>query len=120
MADGRMLLTVPAGSVSGDTALTVTPITNNAFGGEGTAYRLGPAGLTFSGPVTLTFQASATDLQTAQIGAMGIAYQGAEGYWNLIPGATIDTIANTVSIDITSVLTTSSTSHRPGTFYAIL
>ncbi len=86
MLDGRLELTVPPGALSSDIILSAQPITNTAFGGLGTAYRLEPDGTTFAKPVTLMFKAGAEDLGKVSIEGMGMAFQDAEGYWNRLPG----------------------------------
>jgi hypothetical protein len=53
--DGILTIEVPAGALASAQTLTIQPITNQAPGGLGAAYRLGPEGQTFAVPVTLTF-----------------------------------------------------------------
>ncbi len=98
MLDGRLELTVPPGALSSEITLSAQPITNTAFGGLGTAYRLGPDGTTFAKPITLMFKAGAEDLGKVSIEGMGMAFQDAEGYWNRLPGATFDAAAKTLTV----------------------
>jgi hypothetical protein len=98
LLDGRLELTVPAGALASDVILSAQPITNTAFGGLGTGYRLEPNGTTFTKPITLMFKAGADDLSKVSIEGMGMAFQDAEGYWNRLPGATFDAAANTLSV----------------------
>jgi hypothetical protein len=98
LADGRLMLTVPPGALASDVVLSAQPITNTAFGGLGTAYRLGPDGTTFSQPITLMFMAGDDDLAKVSIEGMGMAFQDAEGYWNRLPGAAFDAAAKTLSV----------------------
>lgn len=98
LSDGRIEILVPAGAVSSDTELTAVPVTNNAFGGIGTAYRFGPEELNFSVPVTIKLTVTAQDTDSTAINGLGIACQDSEGYWNLIQGAEIDQVGGTISI----------------------
>ncbi len=95
---GRIEIIVPSGALSSDTEITARQITNMAFGGIGAAYRFGPAGTTFAKPITLKFSASAGDMANSNIGTLGIAFQDSDGYWNLIPGATVDATTKTVTV----------------------
>ncbi len=98
LLDGRLELTVPPGALSSEIILSAQPITNTAFGGLGTAYRLEPDGATFAKPVTLIFKAGAEDLGKVSIEGMGMAFQDAEGYWKRLPGATFDAAAKTLTV----------------------
>src|SRR5689334_1468389 len=49
--DGVLTLTVPAGAVDADTDFTITPISNTAPGGQGSAYRVGPDAVVLLAPV---------------------------------------------------------------------
>jgi len=98
LLDGRLELTIPAGALSSDVEISVQHITNNAFGGLGSAYRLEPSGTTFAKPITLTFKAGEDDLAKLSIGGMGMAFQDADGYWKRLPGAQFDTGSNTLSV----------------------
>ena len=88
--DGRLLLTVPAGALGADTVVTVTPITNTAHGGVGSAYRLTPDGLTFAQPVTLAFALSAAERGGSDPRAFGAAFQTGDGYWQWLGTPAID------------------------------
>jgi len=81
-ADGAVRIDVPAGALAVDTTLTIQPITNEAPGGTGTAYRLGPDGQTFATPVTLTF---ATDDASSNL---GVTYQDATAQWHALKQVT--------------------------------
>src|SRR5262245_38775453 len=54
-AGAGFTIDIPAGALASDTEITVQPITNTAWGGIGQGVRLTPDGLTFTQPVTLTF-----------------------------------------------------------------
>lgn len=95
--DGRLKVTVPAGALSASQVLTVQAISNQAPGGAGAAYRLGPEGTTFSQPVTLTFTYGAADTRGSDEAALSIAYQDSMGRWNSLTSVTRDTAAKTIS-----------------------
>ena len=83
-ADGACEVTVPAGALAAPTQLTLQPITNLAWGGVGTAYRLGPPATEFAVPVTMTFRLPANE-SPASLEGLGIAEQDDQGYWRWIP-----------------------------------
>jgi len=97
-ADGRMTVTVPAGAVAGATTFTIQPITNQAPGGVGNAYRLGPAGETFSTPVSISLHYSSTDLAGTVADALSLAYQDTQGRWDVYKSVTLDTTEQTVTV----------------------
>ncbi len=84
--DGLCEVTVPAGALPAPMALTLQPIANLAWGGVGTAYRLGPAGTTFDVPVTIAFDLGDDDSAPVSLEALGIAEQDGDGYWTWIRG----------------------------------
>jgi hypothetical protein len=96
--DGRLTVTVPAGAVTGPTTFTIQPITNQGPGAVGMAYRLGPEGLTFPVPVALAFHYGSQDLAGTVAGALIIASQTAQGYWQLSTTATLDETSQTLSV----------------------
>jgi hypothetical protein len=83
-SDGRCKVTVPPDALTAPTALTLRPIANLAWGGVGTAYRLGPAGTTFDVPVTVAFDVAGDASAPVSLGALGIAEQDGDGYWSWI------------------------------------
>lgn len=97
-ADGRLKIEVPAGALAADQMITVQPITNQSPGGLGVAYRLGPEGLTFAIPATLTFSYNSVDISGSELLALNVAYQDAKGQWNSINSITRDDTATTVSV----------------------
>jgi len=92
-ADGLLTLTVPAGALSADVDLSITPITNTAPGGQGTAYRLGPDGLTFFVPATLTFQVASL---AQPIDTLSVTFQDGSAYWLRLPTSR-DPVATTIT-----------------------
>ncbi len=98
--DGRLTLVVPAGAVAADTTFSILQITNNAFGGLGGAFRLGPAGARFSLPVTLTYQMADSDRQACTVQGTGLAWQDSLGYWNWDPNLSYQDSARTASVTV--------------------
>jgi len=98
-ADGKVTVTVPAGALSADTDIGIQPIDNNAHGGVGSGYRFTPDGQVFTAPVTLTFTYTDADVLGTAAAALGAAFQDANGFWDLLAGAVVDTGAKTVSVE---------------------
>jgi hypothetical protein len=96
--DGQFVLTIPAGALATDTVVGIQPLANMAHGGIGAAYRLTPDGQTFGKPVTLAFAYTDADLLGTAAAFLGVAFQTAEGHWQKLGGATVDTAAKTVSV----------------------
>ena len=98
--DGALTLTVPAGAVSAGTEITIQPITNHAWGGIGTAYRLLPDGLTFSQPVSLSFRADPTKLGTSAE-FLHVATQEADGNWYTLKTSSFNLTTGTFTAQTT-------------------
>jgi len=96
--DGVLQIAVPAGAVATDTTLTIQPITNEAPGGMGTAYRLGPEGQTFAVPATLTFAYTDAEISASDAAGLGIAFQDSLGQWDAINQITLDEARHTVTV----------------------
>ena len=99
--DGRLTVTIPAGSVSAATTFTIQPVTNATPGGIGSAYRLGPDAQTFNAPIQLDFHYAAQDLNGTVAPALKVAYQDSQNYWNAYKSVTLDTTAQTVTVSTT-------------------
>ena len=98
-ADGLVEVDVPAGALSADTDLTLTPITNEAPLGFGGAVRLGPEGTQFSTPATLVFHSAGfTGATTPDL--LLAAYQDPAGNWLKGGDATLDMAAGTVAFPL--------------------
>ncbi len=97
--DGKFNLTVPAGALSADLAISIQPITNEAPGGIGVGYDLQPSGTKFNAPVTLTYHYTDDDLDGTSPFFLIIATQDSIGEWLAIfKESNIDTIAKTVAV----------------------
>ena len=97
-SDGRLSLSIPAGALASDTTISVQAISNNAWGGLGTAYRLGPSGIHFSSPVTLQFSYSNDTVQVPEL--LGVAYQDTDNIWYSVPDYTVDSTAQAVTASV--------------------
>lgn len=97
----KLVLTIPAGALASDTAISIQPLTNMAPGRIGPAYRLTPNGQTFLKPITLTFAYTEEDLVGTSVDFLGAAFQTVGGYWQWVGDATVDTTAKTASVSIT-------------------
>lgn len=98
-ADGRLTLEVPAGALPTSQLLTIQPITNQAPGGVGVAYRLGPEGTAFSAPVKLTFKYGDADTAGSEALALKVAYQNADGSWAALRNVTRDDAAKAIGVE---------------------
>lgn len=94
-ADGALTVSVPAGAVSGPLSFSIQPLTNEAFGGVGDAYALGPEGTALAAPVTLSFK-----LPAGETGAYGIAFQDEQHRWQLVDGISADETGAVVSAPV--------------------
>jgi hypothetical protein len=97
-SDSRMTLTVPAGALTTDTSVSIQPISNNAPGGVGSAYRLSPDGQTFVSPVELTWNYTTSDLSATAPDFLAISYQDAQGHWLRYTNGLLDTQKGTFTI----------------------
>lgn len=100
-ADGKITVTIPAGALAADTMIGIQPVTNTAAGGLGTAYRLTPAGQTFTTAVTLEFPYTDQDLNGTYAEALGVAYQDDAGRWEWQDGVALDAVAKTLTVQST-------------------
>src|SRR6185295_11488854 len=74
-SDGRVTLTVPPNDLSGPVEFVITPITNQAPGGLGNAYRFEPNGQKFATPVEISFKYTAQELEDTIPEALMAAFQ---------------------------------------------
>jgi hypothetical protein len=86
----KLKLTIPAGALASDATIAIQPITNTAPGGQGTAYRLSPAGTTFAHPVRIAFSYTDADLVGSSPDALGVGFEDENGFWWAVKGPTRD------------------------------
>jgi len=97
-SDGRLTLSVPPGAVAGAVNFTIQPITNEAPGGTGSAYRLTPDGQTFAVPASIVFHYGDQDLVGGSAGALAIAYQDHQHFWRSPISASLDEANKTLTV----------------------
>ena len=98
--DERITVTIPAGALSGDTEITIQPITNFAPNGNGNGYQLSPEGIKFNKPVKITFK-HGQEVSATMPPLTGIAFQGTDGIWYNSGKLAWDEINKTVSTETT-------------------
>ncbi len=95
-SDGAFSLTVPAGALSSDTAITIQPITNTAPGGLAKGYRLSPDGLQFAAPIDITFEIADDVLAVTAPEFLDGAVQRSDGRWGILAIEDVDMSARTL------------------------
>ena len=99
--DGKLELNIPVGALTGNTAISIQPVTNFCPGGIDLAYHLMPDNITFSKPVTLTYHYTDDDVNGSHPYLLFIAYQDSSQAWKAdLKKRNVDTIAKTVSLGI--------------------
>jgi hypothetical protein len=99
--DELLTIEVPAGALDADTQLGIQPLTSTAPNGLGSGFRLTPAGVTFSSPVTLTFNPTTEQLAGTVIALTGIGYQDSSGVWRWMRSVERDEANGLVSVTTT-------------------
>ena len=100
--NGAVTVIVPAGAVSGNTPISITPVagsvaepTNASL--TGTAYQIGPAGLTFTQPVTIKMKYDVAALpRWSMTGDYAVMVNNGTG-WTSLGGVAVDTAARTIA-----------------------
>ncbi len=99
--DGRVQLTIPAGALTANTAITIQAVTNHCPGGIGVAYDFQPNGTKFATPALLRFNYADSDANGTSPYLFYAAFQDNTGGWQLIDSdKDIDTVGKTASFDI--------------------
>ena len=96
--DGRLTLTIPSGALSGTVDFAVQPITSQAPGGRGSAYRLEPEGQTFATPVEIAFHYGTPDLAGTAPEALRVAYQDDQHFWRAMRSATLNQADSVIAV----------------------
>jgi hypothetical protein len=98
-SDGMLSLTIPQGALSSATVISIQPVTNQAPLGLGKGYRLGPEGLNFDNPVTLTFHYSEELLDSNPAEFLWIVFQEIDGSWKAMLNSALNSEAKTVTVE---------------------
>lgn len=100
-SDNRFEIIVPSGALGANSNISIQPITNNAPGGSGKAYRLLPDGLKFSKPVSLVLHYTPEDINGTTAELLGIAVQDTSGIWRTPFQFTVNETAGTITSSTT-------------------
>lgn len=100
-ADGKLTITVPRGSVMGNTQFSIQPITGESDRAVGGAYRLEPADSPFAVPVQLIRHYDENDLAGTPAAAAQLAFQDKDGSWHAQTSSKADEAARTLSVSTT-------------------
>jgi hypothetical protein len=95
--DGKLELIFPGGALNSVTNISVQPVTNNAPGGIGTAYRFGPSGTLLNMPVTIKIHYTDNDISGSLPMFLGLAFQDADQIWYSLRNPDLDTVNKTLS-----------------------
>lgn len=96
--DGHLTLTIPAGALSSDVAISITPISNEAPLAFADGYRLEPQGTTFAVPITYTFSYTDDMLTGTDEHLLWIVTQATDGHWDALQHSALDATNNTITV----------------------
>jgi hypothetical protein len=99
--DGQLRVTIPSGALPAATDVTIEPITALAPWALGPAYRLGPAGLKFANPVSITFHYDESQLVGTAPQLLWIVSQDSTGAWPYASSVVLDTTAKVLTVQST-------------------
>ncbi|MDF2193275.1 hypothetical protein [Paraflavitalea sp. CAU 1676] len=99
--DGQLQLTIPAGALTANTAISIQPVENTTPGGFGLNYRLLPHGIKFAKPVTVKFSYAQYLDSIPSPDALAIAFQDNDRIWKIPKGYSVDKGNKTVSVQTT-------------------
>lgn len=100
-ADGSITVTVPAGALAETVNFQLQAVKNTCDAGLGTGFRLTPHGKQFTKPVTIRFSYATYLDSIASEDALSIAYQDAQGVWQMVKPFVVDKVNKTVSVTTT-------------------
>lgn len=98
--DGEVELVIPSGALATNTDITLQPITNNIPTGRGKAYRFTPDGQQFGKDVTIKFHYTEEEAAFTKPEYMQVAFQNADGSWQVVDKVTNDVTNNVVSASV--------------------
>ena len=104
-SDGKASVNIPAGALSQAVVITVDLVSTVPTGHFGSAYEFGPAGTTFSQPVTLSISYQETEIPPTLDEATLVLGKLVNNQWQKVPGSTVSTDNNFVSGNVTSFST---------------
>lgn len=99
--DGRMELVIPEGAVSSKTNISIQSVVNTLSPDEGDAYTLEPSGINFQKPLQVIFHYTGKEAMGRMPEYKGIAWQDDKGQWYNLDNVAVDTIARTITGNIT-------------------
>lgn len=99
--DGKMVFNFPAGVVSKETPITIQPVENKVFNGNGLAYNISAPDTKLGKGAEMTMHYSAEDIESTAAEALGIAYQDEKGVWQGRSNLKVDKAKQTVTAPIT-------------------
>src|SRR5688572_18000197 len=100
-ADGKVILTIPAGALDKNEIISMEPIQNKAPLGIGTlAYRFLPHGLQFKKPAVLSFKYNDPNVLGASPLELKVATQLNNKTWRRLSNVSIDTNARTIKANL--------------------
>jgi len=103
-SDGRAVITIPAGALSGDTLISI--MTNSISGSLGTPYTFAPEGILFNKQVTVTISYADADIPDGASAASILLAKQYNGYfWRGLTNSIVDSNAQTVSALVTGFST---------------
>jgi hypothetical protein len=97
--DGSLRLTVPPGAFDRVRTVAITPISNQAHGGLGVAWRITPEGL--DTPVPMTLEWRYPEAQVRGMSHLNVAVQGADGVWRTTGNLQHDAAQRTLRVQTT-------------------
>lgn len=87
-SDGKLTVTVEAGTVNANTNFSIQPILSVLPGRDGRpAYRLLPEGSAFNKRITVTYRYDSADLAGSLPDLLTVTYQQEDGTWKAVPAA---------------------------------
>ena len=98
--DGTLELIIPGGALLKKTNISIQSITNTLPNGNALAYRLEPSGIQFQQPIQIVFHYNPKESEDSAQLLMRIAMQDDKGQWYGLQKFTLDTIAKTISGNI--------------------
>ena len=100
-ADGNISITIPAGALNSDQAITVQPVTRKLWSGYSRVYRLTPHDISFQQPVTITLRYNEDSVKNTLPELLGVAYQEQSGKWFSAGESSLDKINHTLTTTTT-------------------